>query len=248
MSKIINKIRALLAKTMASGCTEHEALAAAQAAQRLMLEHDLTAADIAEREEFVTRDVRTPVARGLEDFLAPSIARFFDCCPIKSTRVDGYAGRRRRCSVMHFFGRQADVIMAEWLFKMLVQTAKREWKEHAKTICCGAIRSDRNGFDVAYAHRIDQRLRAMKDETKVEMPISHAMAVVKTQKARDEAFALAFPKAQKVRHRDRSMSPASIEAGLAAGDAANLSRPVGASAETRMLAIRASIANAEPSR
>lgn len=233
MSKIIDKIRALLAKTTGAGCTEAEAMAAAEVARRLMLEHDLADADVAEREAFVTRGVKAPVARGIEDWLSGPVASFFDCKAVKSSTYDHARGRRG--AQVRFFGREADTIMAEWLFGTLVRTAKRDYKAWLAEARLAPARSQTNGFYLGFAHRVSERLNTMRAAQREEMPATHAALVVKQHAARDAAFAVAFPKSRPSIIRSRETDRGSVASGRSAGDAASLSRPVGASAGPTML-------------
>lgn len=234
MSKIIDKIRALLAKTTAAGCTEAEALAAAQAAQRLMLEHDISTDDVREREAFVTQDRRVPRARGIADWLAGSIADYFDCRVVKSVRYDRLTGRRG--AQMRFFGREADVVMADWLLETLIRTAKRDYRAWIDERRLAPDVSQTNGFYMGFAGRIAQRLDAMRVEGRAAAPASHTDLVVARNAARDAAFAVAFPDARQARHADRSTDAGAVRSGLKAGDAASLSRPVGSPAGPALLA------------
>src|SRR3974390_1440464 len=78
--RLLDKIKALLAKTVAAGCTEAEAMSALDLAQRLMAEWEISGTDLkfgGEQCVMNERDVddRTQIRK----FLAVAVARFCQC-------------------------------------------------------------------------------------------------------------------------------------------------------------------------
>lgn len=117
-SKIRAKIAALRAKTSAAGCTEAEALAAAEMAARLMAEHGLSENDVdmvsASAEERTTRTTwRSDVARVVAH--------------VTNTAVIRFPG-----SEVEFIGRDPGPEVAAYLYAVIVNAiirASRDFKE-----------------------------------------------------------------------------------------------------------------------
>lgn len=102
-------LRALQAKTTANGCTEDEALAAAEKMAELLTRHGLTADDLTEAEycEFkIGIGRRSPLDR-----VWGAVARFADC--------KGYYVRGGGKLAFAFFGRAQDVLVAEYVQQVL---------------------------------------------------------------------------------------------------------------------------------
>lgn len=113
LDKLRAKISALKAKTRASGCTEAEALAAAEMAARIMAEHGLSDADIAmgsahAREKTVNATWRTHIASSVQE-------------------VTNTAGiHRRAMQQIEFVGRDPWPEVAAYLYAVMVRAVERE--------------------------------------------------------------------------------------------------------------------------
>lgn len=121
LERVIQRIRALQAKTQDAGCTEAEALAAAEKAEELLRRHDvqLTANDIA-KATCVGARVPTPrKRREALDNCATAVARFCECRHWleldESERL-----------VHLFLGLPADVAAAETLYDLIARTFETE--------------------------------------------------------------------------------------------------------------------------
>lgn len=103
------KLRALRSKTVANGCTEEEALAAAEKAAELLSRHGLTDDDLADADyDTIMIDLgrRTPL-----DHVWLAIARFANCA--------GYLDRTGTGHKFCFFGREQDVLVAEYIYDVM---------------------------------------------------------------------------------------------------------------------------------
>ena len=133
-SKIMDKIAALLAKTVENGASEQEAIAAAKLAQRLMAKYHVEAVELQEKTEDVDNE-SVDVTRNWQLSLAKVIADNTCCRVVRTT------GNHRRASVM-FFGRDSDRKNAIGL-----------WQMFAKLIAEG-VRSARQAAMARYGHSL----------------------------------------------------------------------------------------------
>ena len=218
---IVSRVRALLAKTVENGATEAEAIAAASKARELMDRYNCTLTDLEIAEEPVVKtEIDRPNARRMAavDYCLSAIAKFCDCKTWYSI------GETRR---VVFFGHRNDTDMAGYLYQMIATAIKSELDLFQRRQGY-RDRKETSSFQVGMAVRIADRLRAMSGERQpaVKTASGTALVLVKTA-AVDQAFAklgLRFGAA-----RSMGMSTGSsgaYNAGKAAGDRVNLSRPV----------------------
>lgn len=123
IDKIRRRIRQLREMTSANGCTEEEAMAAAEKAAELLAKHgmdesDLAAADYAEK---AVKLRRSPL-----DDVWSAVARFADCSMYYHT--DG-----SRTVGVAFFGRSQDVEVAEYVFEVMKGACDRALAEFRRT-------------------------------------------------------------------------------------------------------------------
>lgn len=113
-------IRDLKAKTVANGCTEAEAIAAAEKVAELMDRYDLSLSDVEVKEaEFVTETHEVDAELGVRlSRVATAIATLTGCAVWVDT--PGIAVRK-----LTFFGRDSDVEVANYLFAV-VERAMRD--------------------------------------------------------------------------------------------------------------------------
>src|SRR3712207_1466055 len=111
LSKVKAKIKALAAKTIEAGCSEHEALQAAEMVGRLLDQYNLSMDAIDIRAEVcVLHEVPTAARRRMPtDAPVVPIARF---CDVKTWHAKQEDGRTVYC----FYGVEPDVAMAVLLF------------------------------------------------------------------------------------------------------------------------------------
>jgi hypothetical protein len=162
IDRVIQRIRALRAKTIDRGCTEAEAMAAATKVSELLDRHDLTLDEVSVRRsdcEGVSvatgRKRRAPV-----DSCMPSIAAFCDCRVWSEEGDDG--GLR-----FVFFGLKADVEAARFLRDLIEVTFDTESTAFRRGEIYQALRGgDRrialNSFQIGLAGGISGKLAALK--------------------------------------------------------------------------------------
>ncbi|CUW41116.1 conserved protein of unknown function [Magnetospirillum sp. XM-1] len=109
LDKIRARLRALQAKTVEAGCTEAEALAAAEKMAELLSAHGLSADDLA-APEYCEHSIglgrRSPL-----DKVWMAVAVFADC--------RGYYVRDRSSWSFAYFGRAQDVLVADYVHQVL---------------------------------------------------------------------------------------------------------------------------------
>ncbi|WP_165837793.1 DUF7168 domain-containing protein [Zavarzinia aquatilis] len=115
------KLRALLAKTTAAGCTEPEAASAMAAAARIMAAHGIDPDDIdtvdGERVSIARSKASWPYSLVHGAIERVSRAR-------SHIRYSHHAGGRLKIT-MHFTGRPSDVALAEYLYILLERAIRR---------------------------------------------------------------------------------------------------------------------------
>lgn len=245
-SKMIAKVRALMAKTAERGCTEAEALAAMQKARELMDAHELSSADLEEKPEGMKRGVcGRPVAPfDVREPLAYSVQVYCDCIGGIHHRRDGTVGD------VAFFGHETDVMFATWLLAMLNETCNREadaqygrgenradWKTKQKAAKLSFDTSDlfggantdhlRNSFRQGFVDRVNVRLgeliKARQHQRRSDGTslVVHRMAIVQRQW---DALGIKQGEGRAVPR--YAGDPLAYLQGSAAGDRAQFGRPV----------------------
>lgn len=154
-SEIAAKVRKLLARTISSGCTESEALAAARTASRLMAEHDLTYLDVElgptiEDDRYGARARPIPVTHDVHRCVG-SIADLFD--------VMGW----RRGAELVYFGEAEDTWRAHAMTSAIATAIETEWLRFARSAWMRTA-ADRLSFVSGMADRINERLATMRAE------------------------------------------------------------------------------------
>lgn len=114
------RLKALRAKTTDKGCTEAEAIAAAEKAAELLASYGLTEADLA-APDFADVEALVSARRSPLDSIWPSVATFCTCrCYLTGT------GSQRR---IVYFGRAGDVLVAEYIHDVIRRACERGAKE-----------------------------------------------------------------------------------------------------------------------
>ncbi len=218
---LLEKIKALLAKTVANGCTEAEALAALEKARAMMAEHEVTEADLS----FGGEEVRAQAKRQ-EDrdrtrlFLAPAVGDFCGC---KSWSGGG------RDNII-FCGLESDTVFAHWLLDMLGDFVARELKAYLRATWKPGMptvrRVESNGFVLGCVGRIVQRLREL---TPKPPRGGQGRGLVVARNALIDAYLRGRSiTLRRDRHRTGASDNGAYGAGIAAGDHAQFNKPVNA--------------------
>lgn len=244
---ILRRIRLLRERTVERGCTEAEAMAAAELASKLLAEHDLTLTEVELKEvELTVEDFdtgRLPQHVGLSWVLVP-LGEFTDTM----TRVVSGEQTRERdhwrsntTSHYQFFGTKPDAETAAYLLQVIygaMEREVREYLEHRKRIGQpGGVRA-RNAFLVGMGSRIASRLTALrKQRDAVVKPTGRDLVVLKNQLIVQSGNKLGFDgetRSTAVRTHDTHASLA----GHAAGDRVSFNKGVGERDGTQLIGRR----------
>ncbi len=136
---VLSKVAKLLA--LAQSTNEHEAQSAMNAAQRLMLKHNLDELEARQERGYVSRELGVPMGR-LEESIGAigGVLRdhfFVEVIQLRVWRVrDGARG-----TVLEVTGTPSNVSLAEYVYSFLHHTAELLWSQHKKT---RGIKGDRD--------------------------------------------------------------------------------------------------------
>jgi Protein of unknown function (DUF2786) len=226
---LVDKIRALMSKTVENGCTEQEALAALAKARALMDAHEITDSELqlTKEESAVLR--REPKGskdpHGIKRGLAVAVSKFTDCRCWRS--ADG----------LTFCGLPSDARFATWLLDSLTTFVRGELVNHLMTdISAGADRRVVcNSFAAGCTSRISARLvELIAGSAAVANSNGRALVVVKSQAVSAKLAELGIH-LQKGRSSRVTMDHGAYAAGKAAGERASFGRPIaGANATLRL--------------
>lgn len=214
------RIRALLSKTTAAGCTEAEALAAASLASRLMAQYDLTYADLGiertVRGESYGARKRAWTAHPVRDCLA-AIADLFDtmCWRLGPDLV--------------FFGQAEDTERAHGLTTIIQLAMDHEWSrfwvapDRDKRMCFG---SSHRSFMLGMAIRVGERIDQLKAERSRASVTGRELVVIRAEIVNEKFDAYARQTGIRLRQEAKTKidirSARAYDAGRAAGDRANI--------------------------
>jgi hypothetical protein len=191
--ELLDKISALLAKTRDRGCTEAEALAAADLASRLMTKYGLSLSElesVSSPADVCDTDWAPIGNRRAHEVLrvAAAIAHFTDTRYwYNSHGVIGIDRQTRRFHehrgvLLVFFGLAADVQVAIYLTNILRGAIDKEWKGHWASVpkCLRTNASAARGnFMRGIAERLSNRLYQMKKDTeKNEASSNNCRAII----------------------------------------------------------------------
>ena len=163
LERLIGRIRALRAKTVEQGCTEQEALAAAEKVASLLDRYGLTLSELdLQRQACEGASVETGRRRvGPVDDCVPAVAAFFDC---RTWGEKGASGTLRHV----FFGLPADVAAAHYLYALV----ERAFETETAGFQSGAIyaaartparRTATNSFQIGLARGIAAKLQTLRE-------------------------------------------------------------------------------------
>lgn len=224
LDRLTARIQALRAKTIANGCTEDEALAAAAKVAELLDRYDLSLSDVEMRAAPCDRlayesgrKKRIPL-----DDCVGAIAHFCDC---KVWREKNAAGEASYV----FFGLKADIAAAHALAGLVDSAVRTELGRYKTSRDYLRFRhQDRHMANASFAlgmvARIADRLSAMKAERDaVNRSSGRDLVVLKSSVVEAELEKLDL-RLRSVRSRGRMVMTDAYEAGEAAGDSLALER------------------------
>lgn len=192
LDKVLSRIQGLRGKTVAQGCTEAEALRAAEKVAELLDRYGLSLSEVEMREQHCLAE-KVDTARRQHaalDGCAPAIAAFCDCRSWYETLADG--------RIRHvFFGLPADVTGARYLYEKIEEAFETETAAFRRGALyqgydSGTRRSATNSFQLGMKHGICGKLYALREHRSKEMLQTSGRDLVplKTSVIEDELSAL----------------------------------------------------------
>jgi hypothetical protein len=227
---VARRIRALLQKTVDNGCTEEEALLAAEKARELMDQYRLTQSDIEIQAEpidqtYVNR--RQQHKNVSEDYCLGGIKHY---CGVKAWFSHVWENGKL-VNKLVLFGLRGDCELARWLYEMIgstIMATTEGYKQATKDdFPPGRFRRQAiTDFRMGMAGRINQRLHEMARamEPIAKTATGTALVVVRTAVV-DAAYARLNLNLRATKGRSYRMGDA-FARGLVAGDRVTLNRPV----------------------
>ena len=229
---LIEKVKALLSKTVDNGCTEEEALAAIDKAHALMDAYEVTAADLQLTKE-ETAILRSEPLDSLDPhnvkfFLMGAVADFCNC--------RAWQKRRRDTKAITFCGLPSDVRLATWLLDSLAAFVQAELVRHLMDTLPPMAERRRviTGFVQGCCERISDRLKALCAQSAAAATSNGRELVLVKNAAVDAKM-----KEHGIKVRGCCLggqtNDSGYQAGRSAGDRASFGRPVtGAGAALRI--------------
>ena len=234
IDRVKARIRALTEKTVQNGCTDAEAFAAAEMVGKLLDRYMLTMSEIEVRDKtcIQARVAMTGRRRGPIDGCVPAIGRFCHCIVWLDHSQPAAEPESHGPKHYVYFGFDADVQMAVYLFKMIEQaiaTSSIEFRQSRLPAKATDLRLATRSFQHGLVKRVEQRLEALHQEREAAMRAGAGRGTALVL-AKQNVVAQAFQETQ-IRLRSRRSAAIAIDrrayaAGEVAGDRINLSRPV----------------------
>jgi hypothetical protein len=226
LDRVKARIKALAEKTVSNGCTEAEAIAAAEMVGRLLERYALTMDEIEVREE---RCVQVEVLMGARrrrpvDYCVTAIARFCDC-KVWFTRDE--------LGVIYvFFGFEADTSLAAYLLEVIdraICTELATFRATSPRFKGVALRraslSFQQGMATRVAERLDDMHRARDADISMRRSTGTALMLLK-HKVVEEAFRETGIRLVSGGGLGRQRNNAAFRNGVEAGNRVSLNRPV----------------------
>jgi hypothetical protein len=209
--KMLERVKALLAKTITNGCTEGEAMAALEKARDLMAAHEINESDLApETEEAQIHGTGYADPYKVKWNICNAVAKF--------TRCRSWRNSERG---IEFCGLES---IATWLLDTLQSFVLREienflTERHGRGMACP------RGVSASFMHGATYRITRRLIELTPAEPCGTGL-VVSRGALIDAAMAKAGIRLRTSRSSWYYTNPAAYATGQAAGDAASFGRPV----------------------
>lgn len=228
-SKVIAKIKALMAKTVENGCTEAEAMSALDLAQAMMNANDVTEADLIEvkDEKAIINFADIKDTHKIGWMLGYWISKF--------TETYSYGDNKQ----VKYVGLKSDVEFAMFLHSTLIGFVRSQltnylWETGAKSLQGNERHRVVNSFVIGCCSRINTRLMKLTNE-RIKSINKNAMIVAKDALIKDAIKDIKIAERDDNRGRKNKIEVKSYAAGQSAGDRASFGRPV--SGEAGMLRV-----------
>lgn len=233
-AKIAAKMHALLQKTVAHGCTEAEALSAAEMFVKLQAEYKITLSDIellADPVNEYSFDRADALSFLPEDYCVEGIS---ELCGVKIWHVKRdektlFTNDVHKVRLLSILGVESDVKFAHWLYEMIASAISSSFSTFANTIIYKRNPNQldaANSFKLGMAVRINTRLRELAGQAETVVSATGTdVAVIRNQKL-DAALKQRNYTFNAVQAVDKLSDEKARQQGMAAADSVNLNRPL----------------------
>lgn len=222
--KLLNRIKALLQKTVDNGCTEAEAMAALSMVQFMMDTYEVTDDEINQTKneeaiEETMKDMRDP--HHIRNNICVWVSRF--------TNVECFTTHNK--IKFNFVGLSSDIDFAIWLLEHLTLFVQKElknyiWANGFQSLEPSSKRRVINGFVLGCCNTINTRLKELVEQGKDNASTNaNALVIVKNELINRKMDELNL-NLRTPRNRSSYYEPDGFFAGKAAGDKATFGRPV----------------------
>ena len=162
---VLNRIQKLLKMSTENGASENEAMLAADKAQKLLQEHNLSIADIkddSQVEPMESEDVE--VDRDLwKGYIRNATAKLYFCSTYSTMKLDTHY---KRVKVITFVGRKSNRMVATEMCKYFINTVNRLADEEFREVpgSRASINKMAHAFKQGAASKLSSRLRKRYEE------------------------------------------------------------------------------------
>lgn len=247
LSRVKGRIKALTEKTVANGCTEAEAMAAAAMVGRLLERYALSMDEIEIR---TARCVQVEVPLGGRrrrpiDGCVPTIARFCDC-KVWLARATAPNPEQpefdptRPTSRYVFFGFETDTALATYLFAVIdraISTETAAFRQLNPRFRGVRLRQAGSSFQHGVVARVSERLDAMhraRDATVRAQRSTGTALILAKDRVVEDAFRETDVRLVSMSATGRRVITTAFRAGRTAGDRVNLNRPMSGDAQRQL--------------
>ena len=219
LDRLIGRIQALRAKTVEQGCTEQEALAAAEKVAELLDRYGLSLSELDLKQQACEgASIETERRRaGPVDDCVPAVAAFFDC------RVWGEKSASGRLRYV-FFGLPADVTAARYLYDLVEHAFETEATRFRagpsyQEAPSGLRRTLTNSFQIGLGRGITAKLHRLREarEPALRTSTGRDLVVAKADVVDAELAKLGLHLRARSRSTGKRVLRAAFEAGHHAG-------------------------------
>ncbi len=244
LSRVKGRIKALTKKTVANGCTEAEAISAAEMVGRLLERYALSMDEIEVR---TARCVQVEVTvhrlrRGPIDGCVPAIARFCDCKvwlarPARRDPDDADFVAPRPGVRYIFFGFETDTSLAAYLFAVVnraIVTEATTFRRANPRLRATKLRRAAASFQHGLVARVAARLDSMHEEREASVRAQRATGtalILAKHRVVDEAFREQDVRLVSMSALGRRVIVSAYREGWVAGERVNLNRPMAGSGQ-----------------
>jgi hypothetical protein len=209
---MLEKVKAILSKTMENGCTEEEAMAALAKARELMATYEIDEADLDALEQEQTVYHKTPMndPYAIKECIYTAVGEF--------TRCKGVNGRKRNYGIS-FAGMESDVIFATWLLDTLQRFVMRALRDFQKQRAVRRIPNS-NYTSASFVQGCSERIREKLKELTPKLEAKYKDLIAMELKKNGVVL-------KSYNLGGREVDPKSAAAGRNAGNSARFDRPVG---------------------